>query len=113
MRYGMTFAVDMYDFESGEESHLVAMPGDYIRMGAWADKELPAADGPDDAETVRILRRNYAIVWHALKRLGRLAEFGLPETLDVAAIDAMADRFAVDVNELREGDLPLAKRPAK
>lgn len=110
--YGMTFAVDLHDFEGGGEARFVAMPGDYIRMGTWAEKGLPRTDG-EEAETVLILRRNYAIAWHALKRLGRLEEFGLPETLDVAAIDAMADRYIVDINELKDGDVPLAKRPAK
>ena len=32
MQYGLTFVVDMYDFEKGEELHVLTMPGDYIRM---------------------------------------------------------------------------------
>ena len=109
MQYGLTFMVDMYDFERDEEIHVVTMPGDYIRMSAWAKENL----GVDDGETVTSLRRNYATAWNALKRRGKLAEMGLPEELTADAVDAMADRFSIFVNEIGEGTLPLSRGRAK
>ena len=110
MQYGLTFVVDMYDFEKGEELHVLTMPGDYIRMTKWADENMPGADEDDMVTT---LRRNYAIAWHALKRRGKTAEMGLPDELDLAAVDAMADRFSVYVNEMEDGALPSRQERAK
>ena len=105
MEYGLTFVVDMYDFERGEEMHVLTMPGDYIRMSGWAEKHLTE----DAGETVTSLRRNYAIAWFALNRRGKTAELGLPDELDLAAVDAMADRFSVYVNDVNGDSLPLAQ----
>lgn len=110
MQYGLTFVVDMYDFEKGEELHVLTMPGDYIRMTKWADEHLA---GTTEGETVTSLRRNYATAWHALKRRGKLAEHGMPEDLDLAAVDAMADRFSIYVNEMEDGALPSRQERAK
>lgn len=109
MQFGLTFLVDLYDFERDEELHVITMPGDYIRMSAWAKDDLKA----DDGETVTSLRRNYATAWQAFKRLGKLAEMGLPEELTMEAVDAMADRFSIYVNEIGEGTLPLSRGRGK
>lgn len=109
MKYGMTFIVEMYDAEKEEEHSILTMPGDYIRMSRWSEENLePAAN-----ETANALRRNYATAWFALKRRGQLAAFGLPEELTVEAVDAMADRFTVYVEDVAEGSLPLAGAPRK
>lgn len=110
MQYGLTFVVDMYDFERGEALHILTMPGDYIRMTKWAEENLA---GTSEGETVASLRRNFATAWHALKRRGKLAEHGLPEDLDLAAVDAMADRFSIFVNEMEDGLLPSMQERAK
>lgn len=106
MQYGMTFVMDMYDFERGEELHVVTMPGDYIRMCRWAEENPPEAPAN---ETVSNLRRNYATAWHALKRRGKLEEMGLPGELTPEAMEAMADRFSIFVNEMEDGSLPTAR----
>lgn len=103
MQYGMTFVLDMMDFERNEEKHVLTMPGDYIRMSEWAEKNIEGC-----TETVSSLRRNYATAWFALKRRGMLEKLGLPETLDLEAVDAMADRFSIFVNEF-DGVLPLER----
>lgn len=103
MEYGLTFVVDMYDFEKDEEMHVLTMPGDYIRTTKW----MQEAGAEDESETVTNLRRNYAIAWHALKRRGKLAEIGLPDELDLEAVDAMADRFSVYVNDFTGEKPPL------
>ena len=43
----------------------------------------------------------------------KLAEMGLPEELTMEAVDAMADRFSIYVNEIGEGTLPLSRGRGK
>ena len=106
MEYGLTFVLDMYDVESGEEMHVLAMPGDYLRMSDWADANLAGAAGN---EVARNLRRNYALAWHALKRRGKAEEMGLPDDLDIGGLDAMADRYTLFVNDFDGDAVPLAQ----
>ena len=109
MEYGLVFVVDMYDFERDEELHVLTMPGDYIRTSKWMEEH-----GVEDAnETVTSLRRNYAIAWHALERRGKAADLGLPAVLDLEAVDAMADRFSVYVNDFDGDRLPLTRERAE
>jgi len=108
--YGLAFDIEMHDSEDGfAERRVLTMPGDYIRMSEWADRNMAEAE----SDAVNTLRRNYATAWHALKRRGKLEEFGLPDELTVEAIDAMADRYTVYVHDLEEGALPLAGEPAR
>ena len=109
MKYGMVFSIEMYDAEKQEEHSILSMPGDYIRMSKWADENLE----PMASETANALRRNYVTAWFAISRRGKLEEFGLPAKLTVEAVDAMADRFTVYVEEVEEGSLPLTKAPFK
>lgn len=108
MEYGLTFVVDMYDFEKGEEIHVLTLPGDYIRMSKWAEEN----EIEDANETVTSLRRNYAIAWHALKRRGKTEGLGLPDELTAEGVDAMADRFSIFVNDVDGESLPLARERA-
>lgn len=101
MHYGLTFAAELYDFEREERHDIVTRPGDYIRMMRWRDERQTK-----DAD-LNSLEINYAVVYFALKRLGRLEEFGLPDVLDDAAIEAMADRVSVYVDSVKEDTLPL------
>lgn len=110
MKYGLTFIMDLYDFEKEQELHVLTTPGDYIRMCKWADEHLT---DPQPSGDVKDLRRNYATTWHALKRRGKLDELGLPGELDVDAVDAMADRFSIYVNSMEDGSLPLARERSK
>lgn len=110
MQYGLTFIVDMRDFDEGVDLHVLTMPGDYIRMRKWVEENIPEAD---DDDMVATLRRNYAIAWFALKRRGKLAEHRLPEELTVEAVDAMADRFSVYLNEVDQSNLPLPQEPSR
>ena len=102
MKYGMTFIIDLYDFEKEAAHHVLTTPGDYIRTKEWAVGNIGGGD-----ENVESLRRNYATAWHALKRRGELREMGLPDALTVEAVDAMADRFSIFVNEVEDDSLPL------
>lgn len=109
MKYGMAFIIEMYDADNNEEHRILSMPGDYIRMSKWADENLQ----PMANETANSLRRNYATAWHAIKRRGKLAEYGMPEKLTVETVDEMADRFTIYVEDVAEGSLPLAGEPPK
>lgn len=106
MKYGLTFIMDLYDFEKEQALHVLIRPIDYIHMCEWADEHL--AD-PQPSGDVKDLRRNYATTWHAFKRCGKLDELGLPSELDVDAVDAMAGRFSISVNSVKDGSLPLAR----
>lgn len=105
MKYGLTFLVDIYDFDTQVETQIVTRPSDYIQMKLWADKDLEEGLNED----VRDLRTNYATVWFALKREGRLEEFGVADEISAEAVDSMASRMAVYVTLAPEGSLPLAK----
>ena len=111
MEYGMTFVFDMYDFERGEEMHLLVMPGDYRRMKKWAGENMADGDENDDENVVDLLQ-NYATAWFALKRRGRLSELGLPDELTVAGVESMMDRFSLFVNRMRDDLLPLTTERA-
>lgn len=108
MEYGLTFVVDMYDFEKDEEMHVLTLPGDYIRTTRWMREN----GVEDESETVTNLRRNYAIAWHALKRRGKVDEIGLPDELDLEGVEAMSYRFSVFVNEMGDELLPLTRERA-
>lgn len=94
MRLSMTFRIDLYDIDEGAGEQLVSSPGDYIRMREWADANLPDDDG-----LVSNLRVNFALAWFTLLRRGELASYGLPDELSAEAIDEMADRLSVFVEE--------------
>ena len=105
MEYGLTFVLDMYDFEEGEEMHVLTLPGDFMRMSRWATKNLHE----DGGETVANLERNYALAWFALKRIGELDKRSLPTELTMEAIESMSDRFSIFVGDVSEESLPLTQ----
>ena len=111
MRYGMTFLVDFYDFDNDRGEQLLTRPGDYIQMQLWVENNMKPKPGEDS--NMRDLRVNFAVTWFALKREGRLGEFGIPEELSVDAINEMANRFSVFVDTPKEDSLPLAKGRGK
>lgn len=104
MRYGMTFDIEMFDFERGEEMHVLAMPGDCIRMNDWFGRSYE----PSGAEMADDMRRNYALAWFSLSRRGQLAGLDLPEEPSVEAFDAMADRFSIYVADFTDDKRPTA-----
>ena len=104
MRYGMTFDIEMFDFERSEEMRVLAMPGDCIRMNDWFNGNYE----PSGIELSDDLRRNYALAWFAMSRRGLVAELGLPEEPSVEAFDAMADRFSIYVADFTDDKRPTA-----
>lgn len=101
----MFFDIALVDTENDyAETHFVSTPGDFMRLSKWAEKNLP----PTRSEANDNMRKNYAIAWFALSRLGRLGEYGLPDEITEDAIEAMADRYALDVERFDTDKAPLA-----
>lgn len=101
----MFFDLTLVDIEDGyKETHLVSTPGDFMRLSKWADKNLP----PSRSEANDNLRKNYALAWFALSRLGKLGDYGLQDGITEEAIEAMADRYALDVERFETEEAPLA-----
>ena len=94
----MTFSIEVHDFDSGKDALVVATPGDYYRMHKWAEANVPEDIADAEAGT-SVLRLNLATAWFALKREGRLGEFGLPDALDAEAIVDALDHLAVSVEQ--------------
>ena len=102
----MWFDFVLLDADDGcKEVRVVSTAGDFTRVSRWAEANLDRSMG----EQVGNMMRNYALVWFALERMGRLDEFGLPSVIDEDCIIAMQDRLAItEMNELDSDDAPLA-----
>lgn len=109
MKYGLTRIVQIYSFEDEKGEELVATPGDYLQANMWSAKSLGNVE-PKDAED---LLGVYAWVWFALKRLGKLDEYGIAAEIDQAALIDMAGKVSVYLEEPRKDSLPLATEKAQ
>ena len=102
MKYGATFKADIYLYDEERGETLTTRAADYLQTQLWAPqntaKMVDAAEG---------LYNNYALVFFALRREGRLAEFGIEaEKPSVAVLDGMADKMAVYVSAYKDDELP-------
>lgn len=103
MKYGATFKADIYLYDEEKGETLVTRASDYLQTQLWAPSNT--AKMADSAEG---LYNNYALVYFALKREGRLAEFGIDyEKLTVAELNDMTERMAVYVSSFKDDELPL------
>ena len=101
----MFFDLTLVDIEDEyKETHLVSTPGDFMRLSKWTEKNLP----PTRSEANDNLRKNYALAWFALSRLGQLGAYGLQDEITEEAIEGMADRFGLDVERFDTEQPPLA-----
>lgn len=102
MHYGVTFKLEIYDFENEKSDFIVSRPSDYLQMQIWGDKatkNLPSSAGE--------LYGNYAVLYFALKRLGRLSEYGLEDDkLTVGDLNKLAERVSLYVSSVSDSDLP-------
>lgn len=103
MKYGATFKIDIYDYDEERGEELVTRASDYLQMQMWGSKAKKGI--PEEAGD---LYGNYAIVWFALKREGRLGDYGLEDApLTTEALDQLASRVSVYVSLLKDDELPL------
>ncbi len=103
MKYGATFKIDVYDYETEKGETLVTRASDYLQMQLWGaknTKNLP--------EAASELYGNYAVLWFALKREGRLAEYGVDDdSLTVDTLNRFAERASLFVSTIKDDELPL------
>lgn len=103
MKYGLTRYVYLYGYESQRAEKVIATAGDYVRSQMWCKKNVKTGDDGLDE-----LLQTYAWAYFALRRLGRLAEFGIaPEPTQEGLID-MADRVSLYTEAVKDDELPLA-----
>ena len=103
MKYGLARKLYVYDFgtEMGEE--LIATGGDYTRSQLWCKKNLKDVDA-DLAD----LFQSLAWVWYALKRNGKLADYGVGAELTQDTLLDMFDGLTFQFESFAEDALPLA-----
>ncbi len=104
MRYGMAMSVTLYDYETEEESTYTGTTGDYFKASRFT------ATVEDKGESG--IFENYVYAWQALRRLGKLADHGLGDNLSIETIDAMADRYWVEIKAI-ETARPTRPSPRK
>lgn len=103
MKYGATFKIDLYDYEREQGETITTRASDFLQMQLWAPGKTDKL--PDGAKD---LYNNYAVVFFALKREGRLAEFGIKdEKLDLDALNDIAGKLSVFVSMYKDDELPL------
>lgn len=103
MKYGATFRADiyLYDEETGET--LVTRASDYLQTQLWASSNT--AKTTDAAEG---MYNNYALVYFALKREGRLADYGITyEKPTVDDLSSLMESMSVFVSAIKDDELPL------
>lgn len=106
MKYGLTRYVNVYNFESERGERIIATAGDYIRSQNWCKKNVKADD-----DGMADLLQTYAWAYFALKRSGKLEEYGLAPEVSQDALMDMADTVSVFMEQIEDDSLPLAPTP--
>lgn len=103
MKYGLTRNLNVYNVETQKGEVLLSTPGDYLQSQLWCAKNLKGFEGG-----IADLYQTFAWAWFALKRNGKLDEYGIQPELSVYALSAMANSVTVFMEEVKEDSLPLA-----
>lgn len=103
MKYGLTRTLQVYGIENGIGSAMLATAGDYLQSQLWCQKNIDL--GNDGANE---LVQTYAWAWYALRRNGKLAEYGIPEEISRDALFEMMDKATVYLEAVKDDSLPLA-----
>lgn len=103
MKYGLTRKLNVYSIEDQKGEEVIATAGDYLQSQLWCSNNLKGvADGIAD------LYQTYAWAWFALKRNGKLAEYGINAELSQDALTEMASTVTVFMESIEDDSLPLA-----
>lgn len=110
MHYGMTFEIEVHDYDTGTDETLVTRASDYLQMQMWKTRGLKGV--PEAAADVY---GNYALLWFALRREDRLADIGLPEDgeLTLGTLDRMAARVSTYTTLYKGDEVPLETASAR
>lgn len=105
MKYGITFSIDVYDFDQETGETIVTRPSDYLAMQRWTDRQKGLSGD------LANLYGNYVLLWYALKREGKLPQYGIDgNDPTMKAVDEIAGRISVFVNIAEEDSLPTSAR---
>lgn len=104
MKYGLAKKIDVYNFETNKRDTIIARPSAWHEAALWGANHKGEAD-----EAVSGVESTYTWAYFAIKQAGKLDEYGLPGKLDRKAILSMMDTMTVYMEDLEDGDLPLAK----
>lgn len=108
MKYGLTRKLNVYNIEKQIGEEVFATAGDYLQAQLWCSKNLEGLEsGIED------LFQTYAWAWFALKRAGKLAEYGLADEITQDALTYMASTVTIYMEAIPDDSLPLAKQPGK
>lgn len=103
MKYGLTRKLNVYSIEDQKGEEVIATAGDYLQSQLWCSnnlKNLP--DGMAD------LMQTFAWAWYAMKRHGKLADYGIAPELSQDALINMASTITVYMEAIPDDALPLA-----
>lgn len=110
MRYGLTYKIEVYNFTTETESVIYSRPSDYLQM----EKFLDSGKIRDMGEAVVSVYSNYATLFYAIKREGKLADYQIEsDVLDIPTIDAMTENLSIFLSSAKDGDFPLARMQKK
>ncbi len=108
MKYGLARKLYIYHFETQKGEELIATGGDYTRSQLWCKKNL------NDVDTeLADLFQSLAWVWYALKRNGKLADYGVSAELTQEGLLEMFDGLTFQFESFAEDALPLASTPTQ
>lgn len=103
MKYGLTRNLQVYSIEGEKGEEVIATAGDYLQSQLWCSNHLKGVqDGIAD------LYQTFAWAWFALKRHGKLADYGLAAELSQDALTEMASTVTVYMEQIPDDSLPLA-----
>lgn len=103
MKYGLTRKLNVYSIEGQKGEEVIATAGDYLKSQLWCSNNLKGvADGIAD------LYQTFAWAWFALKRNGKLAEYGIAADITQDALTDMASTVTVYMEAIEDDSLPLA-----
>lgn len=108
MKYGLARNIQVYNIDTQKGGEVISTTGDYLQAQMWMDKHM---DGYDSE--IKDVLQAYAWAYFALKRNGRLKEFGISEELTDETLLEMANVVTVYLEQIEDGSLPLANQPKK
>ena len=105
MKYGITFSIDVYDFDQETGETIVTRPSDYLAMQRWTDRQKGLAGD------LANLYGNYALLWYALEREDKLSRYGASgDAPTMQSIDELAKHVSVYVEIAEKDSLPTSAR---